>query len=128
VELEYQFNESFPLKLHWNTVVFGWDRKDIDDKGTKGNKYSSYVSAYYPIIQGEKVNLTAGVGGAFALRGTKYSKENFYGKTSGIINVELTASKVVEILEYKLPISVSGIWNPQAQKTYAQIVFDLVRF
>jgi len=128
LSLEYQFAGPYPVKLHWNTVVFGNDRDKINKKGTEGNRYSSYISAYYPIVQGKKVNLTAGIGGAFALRSTKKIKKNLYGETAGIVNVELTASRVVEIFDHKLPISVSGIWNPQAQKTYMQIEFDLIRF
>jgi len=130
VTLEYQFEEYLPLKLRWTTVVFGRDKGTVDTKkSTKGNIYSTYVSAYYPIVQGEKVNLTAGVGGAFALR--KYSKteDNFlYGNTAGIVNIELIASRDIEIFDYKLPVYISGVWNPQSEKTYMQIGVNLVKF
>jgi len=127
--LEYQFNDSFPLKLHWNTVFFGNpDRDVIDKKGAVGNRYSTYVSAYYPVIQGQKVDLTAGVGGTFAFREGKTNRYSLYGDTAGVINIELKATRNIEIFDHKLPVSFSGIWNPQAQRTYMQVAFELVSF
>jgi len=126
--LEYQFAESFPLRLLWNTVVFGCDRKTINNKGTIGNQYTTYVEADYPVITGKKVNLKIGTGGTFAFRNPSGIKANFNGETAGIINVYATASRVLKINDYKLPIDLSGIWNPQSQKTYLQITADIVSF
>jgi len=129
LSLEYKFAESFPLKLLWSTIVFGGsDRGEINHKGKIGNKYTSYIEADYPVITGKKVNLNVGAGGTFAFRNPSGIKSNLNGNTAGIINIYATASRVLEINDYKLPIELSGIWNPEAQKTYLQITVDIVSF
>jgi len=128
LELGYKFSDAFPIKLSWATIIFGRDRDVINDEGKKGNKYSTFVHASYPVVQDSKVNLDFGIGGAFAFRNASNSKSNFYGTTYGIVHINLSAHRDVEIGSYKLPISLNAVWNPQKQKTYFEMAFDIIRF
>lgn len=137
VRLGYQLPvEKFPLNISWNTVVFGRDRSVVKKDNTgyekTGNNYSTYVELGYPILRNQVVDLDVAVGGAFAFR-PGYNKsgkkrKNFYGETAGIVNVSLEASRTVKLGSYELPISLTGIWNPQHQKTYMQIALDVLQF
>jgi len=127
LQLGYKFSDAFPLKLNWNTIIFGRDRGKINEKDD-GNKYSTFVGASYPVIQNSKVDLDLGAGGAFALRNASGSKENFYGKTYGIVHINLTAHRDFIIGNYELPITFNAVWNPQNQKTYLEMAFDIIRF
>mgnify|MGYP001230969547 FL=1 len=117
----YQFQGKFPLKISWATVVFGRDR------GVKNEKqlYSTYVSAEYPVLRHNIVNLDLGVAGAFALDKESGTSKNFYGESAGIVNISLTASKVIKIGSYKLPISVTPMWNPENNSGNIQVAINL---
>ncbi|MFP3693411.1 hypothetical protein SB784_35650, partial [Burkholderia sp. SIMBA_048] len=49
----YTISEKVPLTLSWNTVVFGRDR----DQDNTQNKYSSFVSAEYPVYKKEDLEV-----------------------------------------------------------------------
>lgn len=117
----YQFQGKLPIKLSWSTVVFGRDRGKNQEK----QLYSTYVAAECPVLRHEIVNLDFGIAGAFALDKESDSKRNFYGDTAGIVNVSLTASKVLTIFNYKLPVAVTTMWNPEKNTGNIQVAFNL---
>lgn len=121
VALAYQFQGKFPIKISWATVVFGRDR------GLTGEKqlYSTYVSAECPILRNSIVDLDFGIAGAFALDKESGTKANFYGDTAGIVNLSLTASKVIKIGNFKIPVSVTPMWNPEKNIGNIQVAFNL---
>lgn len=126
VSASYQFQKNFPLKISWSTIVFGRDRDGLNSK----NRYSSYVFAGYPILRHRAVNLDFGIAGAFALDKGKdkdgnLTKANFYGDTAGIVDVNLTASKTLDLWGYKLPVSLMVMWNPQNNYANIQIALNL---
>lgn len=147
VRLNYNFGESFPLKLGWNTVVFGRDRAQITDFGlgnsvenyttlnkiVSKNRYSTYVEADYQVLKGDIVDVNIGVAAAFALKQAKIGGEkikgNFYGDKDGFANASLTVSKNLKFSNnYNLPISVTAVWNTFAKKTYLQVAMQVVKF
>ncbi|EGJ70785.1 hypothetical protein Bcop_0567 [Bacteroides coprosuis DSM 18011] len=119
----YQFQGKFPLKISWATVLFGRDRGGFD-LNTK-NRYSTYVSLDCPVLRHHVVNLDFGIAGAFALDKYSGTKANFYGDTAGIVNVNMTASKVLNIGKFKLPVSAMAMWNPMQNIANIQVAFDL---
>jgi hypothetical protein len=127
VSLAYQFQKNFPLKLYWATVVFGRDRGVLNEK----NRYSSYAEISYPVKLKNEISLEIGVAGAFALSEGKditgkKSKAHFYGDSPGIVNVNLTLSKDLNICGYKLPISIMTMWNPEKNYANMQIALNLI--
>lgn len=124
MSVAYQFQEKFPLRLYCATVIFGRDRGPLNKK----NRYSTFVELSYPLLRNKIVDLDASIGGAFALsRGKditgKKSDTHFYGNSPGIVSINLTASKSIDLCGYKLPVSLTGLWNPK--KNYANIQIAL---
>lgn len=143
VRLAYTISKSFPLRLGWNTIVFGRDRArfSIPDSANptsynqaySSSRYSTYVEAEYPILKGNIVDVKAGIAGAFALKEAKIDgqkiKGHFYGESAGIVNANLTVTKNLKLGEhYNLPVSVTAVWNPEANKTYMQIALQVLQF
>lgn len=140
--LNYRLPGSFPLKLSWNTVIFGRDRArlSIYDPVTgdfhqkySSSRYSTYAEISYPILKGNVVDVNIGVGGAFALKEGKIDgqkvKGHFYGESAGIVNATLAVSKTLKFGEsYNLPITATAVWNPEANKTYMEIAMKVVQF
>ncbi len=124
VAAAYQFQGKFPLKISWSTVVFGRDRGTTLSNETK-QRYSTYVAVDCPVLRHDIVNLDFGIAGAFALDKAGGTKANFYGDTAGIVNLSLTASKVLNIGGYKLPVSVTSMWNPQMNRGNIQVAFNI---
>lgn len=116
--------KKLPVTVSWATVVFGRDRGAMNKK----NLYSTYVSLDCPVLRNHFVDLDLGVAGAFALDPEKGSHANFYGKSNGIVNVNLTVSKDVKLGSYTLPISVMGMWNPENNDGNLQVCFNLFSF
>ncbi|MDU1903913.1 MAG: hypothetical protein E6772_03940 [Dysgonomonas sp.] len=121
VSVAYRFQGSFPLNVSWATVVFGRDRGAANEK----NLYSTYVSMDYPILRGNVVDLDLGVAGAFALDPEKGTDAHFYAKDAGIVNINLTASKNIQLGSYTLPVSVMGMWNPANNEANLQIALNI---
>lgn len=120
----YQLQGNFPLKVSWSTVVFGRDRGTTLSGKTK-QRYSTYVAVDCPVLRHKIVNLDFTIAGAFALDKAGDNNKNFYGNTDGIVNLSLTASKVLKIGSYKLPVAVTSMWNPQMDRGNIQIAFNL---
>jgi hypothetical protein len=120
LSVSYQFQQKFPLKIYWATILFGRDRGALNEK----NRYSTFIELSYPVLSNKIVDLDIGIGGAFAMSKAKdvsggKSDAHFYGNSPGIVSVNLTLSKTLDIGGYKLPISVTPMWNPE--KNYANI-------
>ncbi len=112
---KYRFGENFPLLIGWSTVIFGRDR----DLTNSRNIYSTYCSVEYPIYTNENWTIDLGAGGAFALAQSG-NKPNFYGDKAGIVQVTLRVSNTLRLGNFKLPVFIMPMWNPQANKGYLQ--------
>ncbi|GAE16688.1 hypothetical protein IX307_002910 [Bacteroides pyogenes] len=121
VALSYQFQQKFPLKITWATVVFGRDRGVMNEK----NLYSTYVSLDYPVVRNKIVDVDLGIAGAFALDKESGSDANFYADNPGIVNVNMTVSKKLKFGNYVLPVSAMAMWNPARNEANIQVAFNL---
>lgn len=95
------------------------------------NRYSTYVEMSYPVSLKNDINLNLGIAGAFALDKSKdimgnTSKAHFYGDTPGIVNINLTVSKNLNMWGYILPVSVMTLWNPEKNYANMQVAFNLI--
>ncbi len=68
------------------------------------------------MVRNKRVNVDLGIAGAFALsKGKDATGEkvdhHFYGKSAGIVNINVTFSKTLMIGSYKLPVSAMVMWN-----------------
>jgi hypothetical protein len=141
LRLGYTFPEKFPLHLGWSTVMYGRDRAwipgadpdDYKDREYSNSRYSTYVEAAYPVLKSPVVDLRMGIAGVFKFRDAKIDgqviKGNFYGKSNGIVNCNLTASRNFRFSEsYSLPVTLTWMWNPQAGKTYMEVALQVIQF
>jgi len=129
LSVAYQFQQKFPLKIYWATVLFGRDRGALNEK----NRYSTFVELSYPVLRNNIVDLDLGMGGAFALSqgkdlSGKKTDAHFYGNSAGIVSINLTASKNLDLWGYKLPVSVTSLWNPEKNYANIQVAINLISF
>lgn len=121
LSLGYQFQEKIPVRLDVSTIIFGRDRGISNER----NLYTTYVALGYPAIRNKKVNVDLGIAGAFTLKPEEGSKANFYAHKDGIVNVNLTVSKVLTFLEYQIPVSAMVMVNPVENQGHLQLAVNL---
>lgn len=123
-QLAYQFGSRFPLRLLWSTIVFGRDR----NAANTANKYSTFVYAEYPLYRQDGWNISAGCGGTFALQ-KGGDRSTFYSHRPGVIHVQLHAARQLPLTpHYSLPVHVTAVWNPEANRAFLQVGAQLLRF
>ncbi|WP_228443109.1 hypothetical protein [Chryseobacterium nematophagum] len=122
----YTISSKIPLILGWSTVVFGRDR----NKENTSNKYSSFVSAEYPLYKNEEEDLQVNgrVGYGFALNNTNGEKSHLLAKKAGFNEISLVISKKISLWDYKLPIGIWGMWNPVGNNAYLQFSVQIYSF
>ena len=133
LEISASFNgtENLPLSFLVGINTWGADAIKLEDNQTstdfntkKGIQYSTYLELSYvtkinsydlkPFIGAtlnnpKKEDLTTGFIG----------ETGFYGKSAGVVNLGLTAAKTIEFSDkFSLPMSISLITNPQAEKIH----------
>ncbi len=117
LELSLSFNgtEKLPLSLLFATNVWGDDAVRLNADGTeRALQYSSYVEASYAFK-----HLDVFVGANLTASDTSIGETGFYGDKAGVVNLGISTTK--EILfsdKFSLPLSISLISNPQAEKIY----------
>lgn len=121
--LRYRFEGKVPIQLSWSTVLFGRDR----DTENSANRYSTFCHAEYPFYRVENWQFDAGLGAAFALNNIDNSA-NFFGEKAGIVEVTLKVSNAITIKDYKIPVSMTAMWNPQSDKAYLQLCAQVITF
>ncbi|HPI21165.1 MAG TPA: hypothetical protein PKY56_12430 [Candidatus Kapabacteria bacterium] len=106
--LEYQFPESFPLKVFGAVYFFGNDKywgynQEKDEIGE--NYYSSYFEIGYPLnISDIKLDFFLGL----------TPKAGAFGNSFGVVNLGITSKKNIKLSsEFELPLKSSLIFNPQ---------------
>lgn len=113
--LGFNGTEDFPLSVLVATNFWGADATKINSDGTAGSiQYSTYAELsyslkYFDLFLGANLtSVDANIG-----------ESGFYGDKVGIVNLGLSTSKEISITNsFKLPLTVSLITNPQAEKIY----------
>ncbi len=120
----YTFDESFPLRLEADMLLYGSGDAQLNDDGDIEQRYSTYVEASYPLIRNSKVNLNGFVGAGFSLNGDTHlygdGEQNF-----DLVNVGLTASKTLRFAELRFPVSATTLWNPSQKIARVQLAVSL---
>ena len=104
--------EKFPLRLTWNTMLWGADKK-VNDAGETKQAYSTYIEAAYPFAV-KSVDLLAAVGCS-----PWESQANYLNDRFAVTNISLKATKVLHITErFEIPIFAQAIWNPNREDVH----------
>lgn len=121
--LRYRFEGNFPIQLSWSTVLFGRDR----DAENSANRYSTFCHVEYPFYKIDSWQFDVGIGAAFALNNIDNSA-NFFGEKAGVVEVTLKVSNALTIKDYKIPVYMLAMWNPQSDKAYLQLCAQVLTF
>ena len=118
-------SNKFPLKVELGVLLYGTADQELKDNSTDvKQRYSTYVQLGYPVLKDAKVNLDVFTGMGFALDG----KTHLYGNGENgfdVVNVGFTASKVVNIGNFKIPFSATTYWNPSVKFARLQLSCSL---
>jgi len=120
VTLSYKCRFLPGFKASWSTIVAGRDFY-IDETERVINRFSNYVALNYQIWKSKTVSLSLFAGGAFAFG----QQQHFYGEKPNLVNLGLTAEKTVEIGNYQLPVSATGMWNPEQNYGALQLALNV---
>ena len=122
----YRFPESFPLRVEADVLLYtGKNDRIIDANNNYNSRYSTYVELSYPVIENQKVNIDLYVGGVFAIDGTSNLYRGDQNKDFGIVNTGFKLSKEISVLNYKLPVSATAMWNPANKIARIQLAVSL---
>jgi len=136
--LVFNGTDKFPISLSAYVNVYGHDSHKVGDNPSdtttfnieQGIQFSNYFEISYSKSFKNNFDISAFLG--FTLSNPKKADSNtgyigesgFYGNGPGIVNLGFSASKSLKITNsYSLPLSVSFIINPQAERVY--LVFGI---
>jgi len=128
----YQFQPTFPLRIELDVMLYGGANANEIFRDSEGkydrNRYSSYLELSYPLIgnaQGINLNAFAGAGFAFNPGNPDIGQTTFlYGNGKNkfdVVNIGLSARKEFGILETKIPVHLTTMWNPSSQFARIQV-------
>lgn len=124
----YNFGEKCPLNLSWSTVIAGRDR-GVNKDGKEVQRYSNFVQASYKVYEDEHFVVTPSVGAEFAFKNTLNAdgeeKGTFYGDKAGVNDVRLNVTYKLKIAGHEMPVTATGMWNPEANKGYFGVSVNL---
>ena len=122
----YSFPKSFPLRLEADVLLYtGKNDRQIDANNNYNSRYSTYVELSYPVIENQKVNVSLYAGGVFAIDGTSNLYRGDQSKDFGIVNTGFKLSKEISVLNHKLPVSATAMWNPANKIARIQLAVNL---
>lgn len=116
--LSYQATDR--LGLAWSTILLGRDTY-VDDDGEVKNAFSTYTEVNYGLVQNENLNVKAFVGGGFSF----LNEAHFYGSTPNIVNIGVSAARIVELFGTGVPVSATAMWNPEQEYGAMQLSVGL---
>jgi len=122
--ISFNGTEKFPFSFLFAMNLYGADSRHLNDDGSSvGIMMSKYIEGgYNRAIKG--VDFNAFVGLALDNPDEEKGEVGFYGDSAGVVNLGIKATKSVQITDsFELPMQVSLITNPQAEKIY--IVFGI---
>lgn len=113
--LSFNGTEKFPLSILIATNIGGADAKKINSDGSTGGiQYSTYAEFTYSFTHFDLF-----LGANLTSVDVENGESGFYGNDFGVVNLGITATKEINITNtFKLPLTVSLITNPLAEKIY----------
>jgi hypothetical protein len=123
--ISFNGTEKIPFTFFFAMNIYGNDARRVMTDGSSGNIFmTKYVEVgYKKNIKG--VDFNAFVGATIDKPENDRGELGYYGnKTAGVLNIGIKASKAIQISDkYSLPIQVSLITNPEAEKIF--LVFGM---
>lgn len=113
--LSFNGTDDLPLSFLIATNFHGADARKLNNDGSVGKiQYSTYAELSYSFN-----NLDAFIGFNLTNPDEDLGESGYYGDSFGVTNLGISTSKEIKITDnFSLPVSVSLITNPQAQKIF----------
>ncbi|PIE86106.1 MAG: hypothetical protein CSA05_02260 [Bacteroidia bacterium] len=118
---------SFKLKaltVEADILLYGSGDTEPDRSNVK-QRYSTYIQLSYPVLDNDKINMSAFAGAGIALNG----ETHLYGdgeNSFDLVNMGITASKTIKIGDFNLPVSATTMLNPVLR--YARVQLGIALF
>ncbi|WBU89051.1 hypothetical protein [Cellulophaga omnivescoria] len=123
VDLNFGYNVTPNTLLYLATIINGGsgDYEVLND-GSLQESWTHYFEINSKIWQDKNSSLSVFAGGAWSF----ITDKTFYTESNGnIINVGAAYNKNIDISGYKLPVDVTLMWNPEAEKAVLQLDITL---
>lgn len=119
VDVNLGYNITPNTLLYFATIVNGGSGDyEAQADGSLKNSWTHYFEINSKVWQNKTESLSLFAGGAWSF----ITDKTFYTQSAGnIINVGATYNKQLSILDYKLPVDVTLMWNPEQQRTVLQV-------
>jgi hypothetical protein len=122
----YRFPKEFPIRVEADVFLYtGKNDRELDVNNNYNSRYSTYVELSYPVVENQKVNVSLYLGGVFALDGSSNLYRADQSKDFGIVNTGFRLTKDISVLNYKLPVSATAMWNPANKIARLQLAVSL---
>ena len=124
VDLNFGYTLGDHTLLYLATILGGGSGDyEVQDDGSMQNSWTHYFEVKSKVWQKDDYRLSLFAGGAWSF----FTDKTFYTASAGnIINVGLALNKDIVIGNYKVPVEVTAMWNPEKEKTVLQL--DIMLF
>ncbi|MBJ7881254.1 hypothetical protein JEM65_11425 [Gelidibacter salicanalis] len=124
VDISFGYHITPNTLMYLATVVGGGSHDyEIQDDGTFINSWTHYFEVSSKIWKNQNSSLSLFVGGAWSF----ITDKTFYTEDAGnIVNVGFTFSKDVSMINYRLPVEVTAMWNPEQEKAVLQFAVTIL--
>ncbi len=124
VDVNFGYNITPNTLLYLATIVGGGSGDyEVQDDGSLKDSWTHYFEVKSKVWQKKDSSLSLFAGGAWSF----ITDKTFYTEGAGnVINVGASFNKNINIGNYKLPVEVTAMWNPEKEKTVLQL--DLTLF
>lgn len=123
VDINFGYNITPNTLLYLATIIGGGSGDyEVQNDGSLKDSWTHYFEVKSKVWQKDDYKLSLFAGGAWSF----ITDKTFYTEGAGnIINVGAALSKDVHIGNYKLPVEVTAMWNPEKEKTVLQLDITL---
>lgn len=123
VDISFGYNITPNTLLYLATIVGGGSGDyEVQDDGSFKDSWTHYFEVKSKVWEKDDSSLSLFAGGAWSF----ITDKTFYTEGAGnMINVGATFNKNITIGNYKLPVEVTAMWNPEQEKTVLQVDFTI---
>ena len=124
VDVGFGYHLTPNTLLYLATIVGGGSGDyEVQEDGGLISSWTHYFEVSSKIWKHQNSSLSVFVGGAWSF----ITDKTFYTEDAGnIVNVGATFSKDVSIINYKLPVEVTAMWNPEQEKAVLQFAVTIL--
>ncbi|MDO6769596.1 MULTISPECIES: hypothetical protein [Cellulophaga] len=124
VDLNFGYNITDNTLLYLATILGGGSGDfEVQDDGSFKNSWTHYFEVKSKVWERDDYSLSLFAGGAWSF----LTDKTFYTESSAnVINVGATLGRNINFGNYKMPVEVTAMWNPEQERTVLQL--DIMLF